>query len=76
MTLYEFLSLDEMDKANAVWEGKFIGLREHEGHSVMLYRIDDFYCEVYYNREENTIIKLRPFKTKRLLQSYFSYGLN
>jgi hypothetical protein len=76
MTLYEFLGLDETDKANAVWDGIFIGLREHHRHTVLLYRIGDFFCEVYYDKEKNTIERLRPFKTKKLLQSFFSYSLN
>jgi hypothetical protein len=76
MTLYEFISLNDTDKANAVWEGRFIGLREHAGHSVLLYRVDNFFCEVYYSNEDNTISRIRPFKTRKLLEPYFSYRLN
>jgi hypothetical protein len=72
MTLYEFIALNETDKANAVREGKFVGLREHQGHSVLLYRIGDFFCEVYYVRLNNAIKRLKPLKKRRPVQSFFS----
>jgi phosphoenolpyruvate synthase/pyruvate phosphate dikinase len=76
MTLYEFIALNERDRANAVWEGKFIGLREEEKYSILLYRVYDFYCEVFYDKVDNSILRIRPFKTKKLLEPYFSYRLN
>jgi len=76
MTFYEFISLDETEKADAVWEGQFIAFREVDNHMVLLYKIGDFYWEVYYEREENAIVKLRPFKTKKFLAPYLKFNLN
>jgi hypothetical protein len=48
MTLYQFKAMDEMEQAEAVWDGVFIADREDEEHKILLYQIDAFYVEVYY----------------------------
>lgn len=50
MTLYKWRSLDEMEQAEAVWSGTHISDRQDETHNILLYQIDAFYVEAYYNR--------------------------
>jgi hypothetical protein len=76
MTLYEFISLDINEQAEAVWEGKFLGIREDSMHKIFLYKLYDFFCEVYYSKKENKIVRLKPFRTEDLIEKYFSYQLN
>ena len=38
MTLYQFNTLDEMERAEAVWEGKQIGERQDNEHNILLYK--------------------------------------
>ena len=73
MTLYDFIQADEMEQAEAVWEGKLARTR-HEG--ILLYRIDGFYVEAWYHVEHNVLKKFRPFNNKELLQPYFNIELN
>lgn len=47
MTLYEFNALDEMEQAEAVWDGVHIGERFDEEHNILLYHIDKFYVEAF-----------------------------
>ncbi len=70
MTLYDFIALDEMEQAEAVWSGVHIADRQDEDHSILLYQIDSFYVEVYYHKELNVIRRFRPFSSTEQLQSY------
>jgi len=46
MTLYQFNLLDEMDQGDAVWRGVQISQRDDGTHTILLYKIDDFFVEV------------------------------
>lgn len=70
MTLYEFNGLDEMEQAEAVWEGVFISDREDEEHKILLYQVDSFYVEVFYHKEYNVIRKFRSFSSTEQLHPY------
>lgn len=51
MTLYQFLELDEMEQAEAVWDATMIANRDDGEHRILLYQIDTFYVEVYIGKE-------------------------
>lgn len=72
MTLYQFNALDEMEQAQTAWEGTHLGNRSHENFDVLLYQVDSFYVEIFYEREFNTIAKLRSFSSTDQLTPYFS----
>jgi len=76
MTLYDFVQLSQTEKTNLVWEGKFLSVKEDKNETVVLYRVYDFFCEVYYDNKQKQIIKLKPFRTTSLLQQFFSYQWN
>jgi len=76
MTLYDFVQLNTNQKANVVWEGRFLSCKEDKQQTVVLYKVYNFFCEVYYNNNDNSIIRLRPFRTKELLGQFFAYQLN
>lgn len=60
MTLRDFNCLSEVGKDEAVsFKGTFV--KEHliSGFKVILYKVDDFYVEVYYDSREE---KFRRFK--------------
>lgn len=61
MTLYQFNALDEMEQAEAIWSSTHIGNRQDEIHNILLYQIDSFYVEAYYNREYNELVRFRSF---------------
>jgi hypothetical protein len=72
MTIYEFLALDEIEQAEAVWAGVMIADRIEGEHRLILYQLDSFYIEIWYNMEDNEIQKVRSFENTEQLQPYLS----
>lgn len=76
MTLYDFVQLSEVEKANTVFEARFLSCKEDDNQTVVLYRVDDFFCEVVYDNIKNSIKKMKPFRTKELVDQFFAYQMN
>ncbi|RYZ28713.1 MAG: hypothetical protein EOO10_08625 [Chitinophagaceae bacterium] len=76
MTLQEFSLLPESDKATFVWSGKFQTYRNEEGFTIMLYKVEDFYVEVYYETNTNKRIAFIPIDKARRAELYFEFILN
>lgn len=72
MALYEFNKLDTTSKANAVWDGVIIGDREEDSYRILLYALDSFYIEVFYEKSKNEIVRFRSFSTTTLLEPYLN----
>lgn len=73
MTLYDFITMDEMEQAEAVWSGVHVADRDDGEHLILLYQIngkESFYVEAYYHKEYNVLRKFRPFKSMELLDLY------
>jgi len=70
MTLYHFNQLDEMEQAEAVWDGVQIGERFDEEHNILLYQIDKFYVEAFIHREYNVLRRFRSFSSTDQLEPY------
>jgi hypothetical protein len=74
MTLYQFNMLDEMEQAEAVWNGTHIAERKDAEFDILLYQIDGFYVEVFYDREYNVIRRLRSFLSTEQLTPYDEFA--
>lgn len=72
MTLYQFNAMDEMEQAEAVWDGTHIGERFDEEYNILLYQIDNFYVEAYYHREYNVLRRFRSFSSIDQLSTYLA----
>lgn len=73
MKIYEFLRLDEQGRYQAIWDnGKHIDTKVKEGIIFQLYTINDFFVEIHYNAENNSIIGYLPFKQGEHLEKYLS----
>ena len=57
MTLPQFLLADEMEQIEVVWNGQHVNIRDDGTYAIQLYKIDDFYVEVYYHKELKSIRK-------------------
>ena len=56
-----------------VWQqGTFLMTRFFNGLAINLYYVDNFYVEVWYNREENYIQQITSFKSLECLEPYLS----
>ena len=70
MTLYQFNALTTNDQAEIVWNCPHVGERFDEENTIVLYQVDCFYVEVFYNRKNNTITRLRSFASTEQLAPY------
>lgn len=64
MTLDDFLDVDEMEQAEAVWFDRVQGRRQEGDYKIFLYKIDNFYVEAWYHVEHNVLKKFVPFDNK------------
>lgn len=76
MTLYDFIKMDEMEQAEAVWSGTLAGTRNEGEYRILLYKIDQFYVEAWYHVEHNVLRKFVPFDNKETLAIYFGLNYN
>ena len=56
----DFITADEQEQAEAVWDGVHEATRDDGVHKILLYQIngkDSFYVEAYYHTEYNAIRK-------------------
>jgi hypothetical protein len=63
--------LEEREQANVVWsKGVHLGERYNPEHKILLYQIEGFYVEVFYNPVSNAIKRLRSFSNTGQLRPY------
>ncbi len=71
VTLYEFSILGLSEKAEATWQhGQSIGIREQDGHRILLYDLRSFNVAVWYHVANNKIAKIESFRSTRLLEQF------
>ena len=71
MTLEQFNYLDEDEKSNALWvNASLIDLIRKEHVTILLYQLNGFYVEVYYNYDKNIIEQFRSFNSTDCLEPY------
>jgi hypothetical protein len=75
LTLYDFNGMDEHAQPEAVFkEGIYVDSRDEENLKVQLYRLDNFYVEVYYDPKENKVTRYRSFKSPGQFAPYVNLG--
>jgi hypothetical protein len=71
LKLYEFLRLSEVEQYNMVWSlGVHVDTHIKDNIAINLYVINDFYCEVYYDKKINKILYKQTFKQGERLDKY------
>ncbi len=64
MTLYEFNALNMNTRGSYLWEhGEFLAHGGDHTGPFAFYSLHDYFVEVVYDVEFNTIVSLVPFKT-------------
>jgi hypothetical protein len=62
MNFYEFSQLDKDCQAQKVWRcGKHIDTRYSSIYAILLWQLETFYVEIYYDRIDNKIENVRSF---------------
>jgi len=70
MTLCEFNLLGEMEQAKAIWSGTHVATRQDEEHEILLFQIDGFFVEVFFDRTYETISKIEAIGNINQLTLY------
>jgi hypothetical protein len=71
ITLLQFKRLTVEKQVDVLLtEGCLIARRTNRTHLVMLYQIDAFYVEIYYDRKLDLFTDLKSFLNTRLLEPY------
>lgn len=70
--IYGFIRLSMNERAQVTWDsGTFLLSRSGgEAVTVNLHAVEDFYVEVTYSNEHNTIADVTPFNAPHLLEPY------
>jgi hypothetical protein len=76
MTLYEFRLLSWDEQAAATWEGHYLMARQEDSCNISLYKVYNFYVEVYYCNSSNRLLRFHSFNNKGNLERYFLPQLN
>ena len=73
MTEDQFKAFSEDSQSNIIHQrGVLVSTRTTEEYKVLLYQIDGFYVELFYNRIDNSIDKLRSFRSTIPLHPYLN----
>ena len=68
-----FQQLSKREQTTTTWEqGVFVAMRKSENLMVLLYQLDTFYVEMYYNHPLVKIEKVRCFSCTDELEPYLS----
>jgi hypothetical protein len=71
VTLNEFKRLERKQQTDATWQlGEQVAIRITDSHQILLWVIEDFYVELFYNYREGKVEKLKSFRNPDLLFRY------
>ncbi len=71
MTLEEFNNLSDFDQYDIIYnEGTFIDSIIQGHNRYVLYAVDSFFVELYYQSVPNKVVGKRAFVTGKLLDKY------
>ena len=71
MNLNKFNGLDELRQIELLWSaGVLIGSRQDGFYKVLLYQIDSFYVEVFYQYFQGKMVKIKSFSDTDQLAPY------
>jgi hypothetical protein len=71
MTLPEFAVLEKQEQINLIKSmGTFLFIRQEAGIDVVLYQINGFYAEVYFEAYNKKNMRIRSFDDTALLDVY------
>ena len=73
ITFYEFNSFTRKEKIEVLCEySVFLCERPHATFRIVLYQISNFYVEIKYNKQNNTIAEFQIFINTKMLEPYLN----
>lgn len=70
MTLEQFNSADNKDRALTLGNGVCVAGRDEGEYKVLLYQLQQFYVEIFYHPRKKIIARYRGFEETDLLDKY------
>ena len=70
MTIQEFIAMDYEGRLNTALRAVCVAGRDESVFKVLLYQLNSFYIEVYYNKIHHYISELKPFDSTDQLDPY------
>lgn len=71
MDFYDFLELNEQEKAYIVWKyGIFLASRKVDQHLCKLFAIDEFYVEILHDQKHQVVGDISAFESIDFLDLY------
>lgn len=71
MTLSQFARLQKEEQIKTIKkEGTFLFIRQECGIDIILYQIEGFYAEVFFEASNNNTVRIRSFDDTAALDSY------
>jgi hypothetical protein len=70
-SMFEFIILPSDEQAQYIWDkGTYLLSRQLGRYNISLYHVDSFYAEIWYNKEDNVIYAITPFRDITRLDPY------
>lgn len=67
----QFARLQKEEQINTIKkEGSFLFIRQECGIDIILYQIEGFYAEVYFEASKNNTVRIRSFDDTAALDTY------
>ncbi len=71
MNFYEYTGMEEIEQYEELWfNGVQVAQREEPEFDIDLYQIHNFYIELFYDKADKKLHRLRPFCNTNSLDSY------
>ncbi|SHM22801.1 hypothetical protein [Flavobacterium xinjiangense] len=71
MKLFDFLKLSDEEQFKVTWnKGVYVDLYLKDNIAIILYTVNDFYVEIYYERNTTERLYKKTFKQGELLDKY------
>lgn len=69
--MFNFILLPGEGQAQHLLEsGRYLGNRSLGVYQINLYSVEDFFVEVWYNKDEDTVYAITPFKDSTRLEPF------
>jgi hypothetical protein len=75
VSLFHFLDLDINEQAEYVWQGTYLATRIEKERKVLLYNLGEYYAEVFYDDQTNSITYIKGFRATSHLAPYLNPSL-
>ena len=71
--MYQFNCMDEVRQIELLWSaGVLVGSRQEGFYKILLYQIDSFYVEVFYQYFQGKMVKVVSFNDTDQLEPYLN----